>query len=128
MFIRFVVPFRHPDSHRLTGIFYAACGLRDRRPLSEAEEQWCDDILGWFNHYLPIPNLHSRWRKREACGKAICWFKDDATRYIRKIRELAVILERHGLWTEMLRTKKPGYVVYEDSYQVAAVPFRDTRA
>jgi hypothetical protein len=33
------------------------------------------------------------------------------------------MLERCGILTEMLRTDKPGYVVYEDKYQVAAVPF-----
>jgi hypothetical protein len=64
MFIRFVVPLRHPDSHRLTGIFYAACGLRDHGPLSEAEQQRCDAILDWFNHYLPIPRQFSRAKAR----------------------------------------------------------------
>jgi hypothetical protein len=30
MFIRFVAPFRDRDSHCLTGVFHAACRLRDR--------------------------------------------------------------------------------------------------
>jgi hypothetical protein len=37
------------------------------------------------------------------------------------------LLERHGVRTEVLRTDRPGYVVYEDEYQVAAIPFRGTR-
>jgi hypothetical protein len=41
---------------------------------------------------------------------------------------MAALLERCGIPTEMLRTWRPGYVVYEDAYQVVAVPFRDTRA
>jgi hypothetical protein len=41
---------------------------------------------------------------------------------------LAAVLEQHGVSVEMLRTSKPGYVVYEDRYQVVAVPFRDTGA
>jgi len=28
----------------------------------------------------------------------------------------------------MLVTARPGYVVYEDTHQIAAVPFRDTAA
>jgi hypothetical protein len=38
-------------------------------------------------------------------------------------RELAAILEAHDIRTEMLTTDRPGYVVYEDDYQVVAEPF-----
>jgi hypothetical protein len=128
VFIRFVVPFRHQDSHRLTGIFHAACYLLDGGRLSADEQKRCDDLLGWFNRHLPFPHRFSRSRRRDACGKAVCWFRDSATRHIRRVRELTAMLERHGTPVEMLRTARPGYVVYEDSFQVAAVPFRDTKA
>ncbi len=128
MFIRFVGPSRHEDSHCLTGIFHAACRLRDRGLLGAVEQARCDGILDWFNCHLPFPDRFSRSNRRNACGKAVCWFKDGAARYIRRVRELAALLERHGVWIEMLRSNKPGYIVYEDYYQVAAVPFRDTRA
>ncbi|HEY7312369.1 MAG TPA: hypothetical protein VH643_23600 [Gemmataceae bacterium] len=128
MFIRFVVPSRHQVSQCLTGIFYAACWLYDRGEMSENEQHSCDDILSWFNHHLPFPDRFSRSGRRHACGKGICWFKDSAARYIRKVRELATMLEQHGISVEMLRTSKPGFIVYEDSYQIVAVPFRETRA
>ena len=41
---------------------------------------------------------------------------------------LVAILNTHGVHTEMLRTEKPGYVVYEDPFQVAAEPFGETGA
>jgi hypothetical protein len=128
MFIRFVAPFRHRDSHCLTGIFYAVFWLYDRGEMSEDEQQSCDDILNWFNRHLPFPNRFSRSGRRRACGKGICWFRDSAARYVRKVRELAAMLEQHGMLVEMLRTRKPGYIVYEDLYQIVAIPFRDTRA
>jgi hypothetical protein len=128
MFVRFVAPFRHRDSHCLTGIFYAACRLYEHGKMCEDEQQRCDDVLNWFNRHLPFPDRFSRSGRRHACGKGICWFKDSAARYIRKVRELAAMLETHGLSVEMLRTSKPGYVVYEDPYQIVAVPFRETRA
>lgn len=127
MFIRFVVPSRHEDSHCLTGIFFAACGLCDGRRLSEDEQERCDEILCWFNRNLPIPGQFSRSKKRDACGKAVCWFKDSAALFIRRMRELAVMLEQHNICVEMLRTVKPGYIVYEDPYQIVAIPFRTTR-
>lgn len=128
MYIRFVAPSRHEDSHCLTGIFYAACQLLDSCRLSADEHECCDEILDWFNRHLPFPDRFSRSKRRHAGGEAVCWFRDNAARYIRKVRELAAILHQHGMSVEMLRTSRPGYIVYEDSYQIVAVPFRDTRA
>jgi hypothetical protein len=96
--------------------------------MSADEQHGLERILGWFDRQLPIPNRFSRSIRRGSSPKAICWFKDGAARYIRRVRELAALLERHGVWIEMLRTQRPGYLVYEDEYQVAAVPFRDTGA
>jgi hypothetical protein len=60
-------------------------------------------------------------RRPHACGKAVCWFKGSAGEHLAGVRELLPLLERHG-------AARPGYVAYEDAYQVAAVPFRDTGA
>jgi hypothetical protein len=48
--------------------------------------------------------------------------------HLGKIRELVALLERCGVSIRRLWTKRPGYVVYEDSFQVTAIPFRDTTA
>lgn len=80
------------------------------------------------HRHLPFPDRFSRSGRHHACGEAVCSFRDSAARYIRKVRELATMLEQHGLSVEMLRTSKPGYVLYEDAYQIVAVPFRETRA
>ena len=128
MFVRFVGLSRHEDSHCLTGIFYTAWWLRVRGLLSEDDQALCDGILDWFSCHLPFPDRFSRSKRRNACGKAVCWFKDGADRHISKVRELVTLLGRHDVRVEMLWTDRPGYVVYEDRYQVAAVPFRDTRA
>ena len=42
------------------------------------------------------------------------------------MRELAAMLDQHSLAVRVLTTSKPGYVVYEDEYQVLAEPFSDT--
>jgi YD repeat-containing protein len=51
-------------------------------------------------------------------------FKQSATDHIHMARELAALLDAHDIRTEMLTTDRPGYVVYEDEYQVLAEPFR----
>jgi hypothetical protein len=37
---------------------------------------------------------------------------------------MVALLELHGIRTKMLRTRRVGYVVYEDEFQVCAEPFR----
>lgn len=34
------------------------------------------------------------------------------------------ILEQHGIYVKKIKTDKPGYVVYEDDWQLVAEPFR----
>jgi hypothetical protein len=37
---------------------------------------------------------------------------------------MAGILERNGICVKKIRTDRPGYVIYEDEWQVVAEPFR----
>jgi hypothetical protein len=55
----------------------------------------------------------------------VCWFKASATEHIAKVREMACILELNGVYVRVIQTRKPGYVVYEDGYQVVAEPFAE---
>ncbi|HUH84044.1 MAG TPA: hypothetical protein VLX85_05515, partial [Stellaceae bacterium] len=60
-----------------------------------------------------------------AKAQAISWFKDWANEHVARMRELQRVLEKHGVAVEVLTTERPGYIVYEDEFQVAAYPFRD---
>ena len=42
------------------------------------------------------------------------------------MREMAQILQDNGVVVETNITEKPGYIVYEDEYQVDAEPFNET--
>jgi hypothetical protein len=50
----------------------------------------------------------------------------EATEYVSRMHALCRILNEHGVRTEMITSARPGYVVFEDDYQVAAVPFAET--
>ena len=128
MFVRFVIARIDKDSHCLTGVFRAAAWLQEQGTLDAAAEKRIEQFLCWFNQRLPVPNRFARSRRPRAHPNAICWFKTTAREFLDKVRELTALLARHGLPTQTLQTQRPGYVVYEDEYQVVAVPFRDTLA
>ena len=42
------------------------------------------------------------------------------------MRDFQRLLEAYGTAVKVIKTRRPGYVVYEDEFQVAAYPFSDT--
>ncbi|RYE10215.1 MAG: hypothetical protein EOP22_05670 [Hyphomicrobiales bacterium] len=79
-----------------------------------------------FNKHLPVPDRLSRSAKAHPQGVALSWFKDHAVEPIAQMRNIASILEAYGTSTEMIWTERPGYIVYEGAFQIAAEPFADT--
>ena len=55
----------------------------------------------------------------------MCWFKPTATEHIAKVREMSCILQQNGVYVRVIKAQHPGYVIYEDEYQVVAEPFAD---
>ncbi len=126
MFIRFVVLERDNDSGVRQGLFQAIVSLRRSGRMSKADDDRAVAIREWFNQNLERPLRFNRSRKPNRKKKAISWFKSGATRHLAKIRELQIILESYGVHVDMVKTKRPGYILYEDEFQVTAEPFRDT--
>ena len=128
MFIRFVIQENDIDSGRRQGLFQALSDLEHANVLLPSEQCEYNEIYDWFRSNLKKPTSFSRSSKPHAKNVAISWFKDTATEHIAKMRALASILMAHGITVELLKTERPGYVVYEDQYQVAAEPFKETVA
>ena len=124
--LRFITSERHPPYGHRTGIFAAAYELT-RQP----DSQYANEIsflLQWFADNLLVPDKLTRSRHPRAEETAISWIKDTAFEHIERIRELTSLLEMNGVRCEMIRTERPGYVVYEDEFQITALPFADTPA
>jgi hypothetical protein len=120
MFVRFINHERDVCSHQKRGVFQIAYDLihADEIPL----EQWCHlkaDVK-WFEQHLTIPET-SKMDQR-----AIFWFKTDAQEFIRRVWKLTCVLRVCEVEIEVVRTMRPGYNVYRDDLQIAAIPFRDT--
>jgi hypothetical protein len=126
MLVRFVIHRRDPNSGRRQGLFQAAKALRDSGLLSAKDDDALEDIWGWFNRHLERPARLALSSRPHSKAQALSWFRDSATNHIAKMRSFAEILERYGIAVQMVRTNRPGYVLYEDEFQIAAYPFADT--
>ena len=119
-YVRFVIGRTDEQSHVELGIFQAVAQARDCALILGCDAEELDDLWRWFSRNLEEPT--SFGRNRLPLG--ICWFKTCATDHISRIREMASILERNGIYVRKIRTDRPGYVIYEDEWQLVAEPFR----
>jgi hypothetical protein len=126
MYIRFVVNAVDLDSGRRVGLFHAARTLCEEGAVSAEEEIALLAIRDRFNENLEKPGAFARSKKPHAKAVAISWFKDSANTHISKMYKLRSILEAHGIQVEILKSAKPGYIVYEDEHQVMADPYAET--
>ena len=125
MYLRFTTFRRDEDSHRGTGLFQVAYEALEEADLEPAERDWIEEVLVWFENHVTAPPLfiYKLPRRTYDSGLAIFWWRDTAREPIRRMRELAAALREQGIASRVLRTSRPGHVIYEDRHQVAAVPY-----
>ncbi len=119
-FLRFQTKLPDRDSGKPTGIFVVAHELRDSDRVSREEEEWLRSCLAWFKMHLKVP----RCLRDPANRRAISWFKGDNRNAISRIWDLVAFLKDYGIFIDIVRTRDPGIIIYEDGYQVVAKPRR----
>jgi len=128
MYLRFTTQFINPYNEPETGIFMALKFVRDDHPTATDEDVSKLKLLsGWFDQHLDKPDRFSNASNKNPANISLSWFKDSAKDHIQKVQELIKILERYDLVVERFSSKSPGYIVYEDEYQVSAIPFKADR-
>lgn len=119
-FIRFVIGRKDEDSRVEQGIFQAVAQALEWETITGEDAQELKSLEKWFSENLEKPTSFGRGRLHWG----ICWFKMDASEHISRIWQMVRILERHGICVKKIKTDKPGYMIYEDEWQIVAEPFR----
>jgi hypothetical protein len=123
MYVRFVTGQRNAQSDQPNGVFSVLYDLESNGELADHELSWFRELESWFNQHLARPERLSWSARPNAPERAITWLKISASEHVQRMRELASLLEHKDIPVQELRTDRPGYIIYEDEYQVAAVPF-----
>lgn len=119
-YIRFVVGAKDENNRDDRGIFRAVMWALEWGEIAGADAEKLKELLSWFNDNLEKP----RSSGRDELRFGICWFKLAATEHISRIDEMVCVLERNGVAIKKIKTDRPGYVIYEDQWQLVAEPFR----
>jgi len=125
VFVRFVSSEIDYDSQVPAGLFCAAARLRASAELPDYELEALTILKDWFAEHMASPFDYLPRNGRY--HRAICWFKPWASEYLARAWELVTILERNDVRIWTIKSRRVGYVHYEDSAQVFAEPYCDVR-
>ncbi|QTN20436.1 hypothetical protein HZ989_05065 [Brevundimonas sp. AJA228-03] len=93
---------------------------------SEHEPSWAiveaRTIASWFNENLAIPKVFSVGGHKGFGQPGLSWFKPAAGEHIRQMHRLKLALEACGVHVEVLTTRDPGLIVWQDENQLVAEP------
>ena len=112
MFIRFFSSEIDECSQVAAGLFGAASKLRWTDGLPAYEFDALSDLRDWFNIHLESPFDHLPRTARYE--RAIRWFKPTAREHFARAWEMITILERNDVLMWTIRSRKTGYVYYEE--------------
>ena len=120
MYLRFQGRVPNLGTASKLGIFQLAFELRDRIDLPDYAFKELERNLSWLKANLKSPEI------LDYAGhhRAISWFKDCAKEPLERIWSIKAILEDFGYPIDLIKTDKPGGLIYEDGWQIVAKPRR----
>jgi hypothetical protein len=124
-YLRFVVGADFDRPRRLAGPFQSAHCPDDED--DDSVPEWfrveLTEAHAWFQQHLTVPpfDTHRRW------WAAVCWFRSDAGEPLARMWELARLLRAMDVPVRLLRTHKPGHVLWSDAHQIVADSRRRAR-
>lgn len=101
------------------GLFQALEEARDCETAPSWALQQIAEINGWFDDNLALPGQFARGSNGQP---GLSWFKPGASDHIKRMHQLKLALEACGVHVEILTTKRPGRIIWQDEHQVVAEP------
>jgi hypothetical protein len=116
VYIRFVCFKLVQGQRNRLGLFQALDEARSSPIAPDWALSEVGTTYGWFKQNLKVPKSFGNW------GGGLSWFKSPAQEHVAQMHRMKTALEACGVHVEMLTTRDPGIVIYEDEHQIVATP------
>jgi len=100
------------------GVFGLVNGLGRNWMLAPDEWRFWRENNDWYDAAFPQPPVY----REKVHPRAAAWFKSTASDFLERVPGYLAILDAHRIAWEEVRTTDPGTIIYEDEYQVVAIP------
>ncbi len=122
VYVRFVCFQSVQGQRQRLGLFQA---LDEARGSNLAPDWALKEIgvgYGWFKQNLAVPDRFERGGWKGLGQPGLSWFKSSARDHIKMMHQLKLALEACGVHVDVLTTRDPGVIIYEDRHQIVAEP------
>lgn len=116
-YVRFRSPYPSFSGLKI-GVFGLVNTLGRHGMLTPDEERFRRQNNDWYNAAYAQPDVYGPDRN----PLAECWFKASSRELVSRVRGYLAILDAHSIAWEEVHTTVPGTILYEDHWQVVAVP------
>ncbi len=127
MYTKFITLFLDNLNDEEKGFLNAARYLRDYGILEEEQNTRLRENLAWIEDNLRRRPHFQVPTEEDTLNFPMSWLKDSAVEHIQRMDQIREILEDNDILVEVLQVEEPGQILYEDDYQVVAVPFAETQ-
>ncbi len=124
MYIRFITRFKNEKNQLETGIFSAAEFLRVGDLIFEYDKKNLEQLVKWFSLNLKKPDRLSNSTRKNPANVSLSWFKSSATEHLKQMYAIKEILEKYEMQVDVIKRTNPGYIIYEDDFQISTIPHR----
>jgi hypothetical protein len=122
IYIRFVCYQLVASRRQRLGLFQAIADARECEDAQPWALKQIGELYGWFQQNLRVPSLVSSAGWKGAGQPGLSWFKPVATEHIKRMHQLKLALEACGVHVDILTTRDPGRVIWQDRHQLVAEP------
>ena len=122
MYIRFITEFINEYDEKETGVFQALGFLLRSYHVQDYDATRLEEIRTWFSKYLDKPTKFNKSKSKNNENAAICWYKSNSKEHIKRMYDLIPIFENYDIVITVIKRENPGYIIYEDKYQIATLP------
>jgi hypothetical protein len=121
-YIRFVCYQLVESQRQRLGLFQAINEARDCAFAPDWALKQIGEVYGWFQRNLAIPKAFSSGTWKGSGQPGLSWFKPAAREHIRQMHQLKLALEACGVHVDILTTRDPGRIIWQDRNQLVAEP------
>ena len=121
-YTKFITLFLDDIDDEEKGFYNAALYLNEFGILSEEKKKKLENNLKWIDSNLNKRPDFNQNQDEFSLDIPMTWLKGNASEHIIRMNEIKDIMEENDILVEVLETDDLGTILYEDEFQVVALP------
>ena len=117
-YTRYVIDDGERDDGEMDGVITILIDKIKDKIVDTYDSQLYEEVMSWYNKVFPIPPYYSN--RGYWTINSLAYWKSDRREIHEYMFSLIGICERVNLKTKVILTNDPGFILYEDAFQVVA--------